>query len=75
MNLGVYKHKYCTDIAMKVIGSRRSAGGWRVIVYFVNIVNPKKPFLCSTDGMSPRKCVEFVTDEQRDNWEPYDAAV
>lgn len=73
MELGVYKHKYNTDTAMKVIGVRRSGKGWRVIAQFVNIVNPNNHYLMSSNGMTPDKCVHWVSDEQVPNWEPFDA--
>lgn len=73
MNLGTYKHKNNTDIAMRVIGVKRSGDGWRVIANFINIVNPKNYFLISSTGMGPDKCVYWIPDSQVSNWEPFDA--
>ena len=75
MNLRTYKHKNNTDVAMKVIGVKRSGDGWRVIVNFINIVNPQNHFFVSSNGMFPDKCVHWVSDAQVPNWEPFNATV
>lgn len=67
MNLGMFKHKRNTDVAMRVLRSTRRDGGFSVVVLWYNIVNPKNVFLLDTKAH-----VEFVTDVELPNWRPYD---
>lgn len=66
MRLGVYKHDNNTDVAMKVVGSKREEGGFRVIVLWLNIVNPNNVFRCMD-----KHEVHFIKDEQLPNWKEY----
>lgn len=63
MKLGIFKHVRGIDAAIKIVGVKSYPDGYSVIVYWLNVCNPKNVYMI--DG-KPR--VEFITYKEVDNW-------
>lgn len=76
MRRGVYKHKYNTDVAMRVVKSFYVAAkdGWKIRVNWINIVNPNNHFVLM-DSVGPITENHFIPRDKVKDWEPFDASV
>lgn len=70
MEPGTYKHARCKDVAIHVVRANKKDNGWSVVVWWINVTNPVKTYLCWPDPV-----VEFISDEQLPNWRPFHASV
>jgi hypothetical protein len=66
---GVYKHVCNTDVAMQVLKSYwiEEKQAWKVKVIWLNITNPKKPFVIDFNPES-----HYIPKDKVKNWKVYD---
>lgn len=67
MKPGIYKHRSCTDTAMLVLKSEVLENGYKVLVHWLNVVNPNHIFKCFE---TPN--YELVSFKEFPNWEKYE---